>query len=190
MNPGTATTDLKASFLFFWRPSLSRFFPRTDSQQSQECHKLINTACSFSVITPLYRNGNLKSLLAPQDTGVRQEGKVFVFTFTSLCSLVTAELTDTMMKAATLLHSAGFAASSQRLWPVWLLLPAWASPLGPLNGSWLVFKSVQEVHEWCWGSSTSSEGGNLGHLLITVSTVQKIPGGKAVVSQVTMELAE
>lgn len=67
------------------------------------------------MITPLYRNGNLKSLISPQDTGVRQKGKVFVFTFTTLSSLVMAEPTDIMMKAAAPLYLAGFAASSQRL---------------------------------------------------------------------------
>ena len=67
------------------------------------------------MITPLYRNGNLKSLISPQDTGVRQKEKIFVFTFTSLSSLVTAEPKDTMMKAAAPLYLEGFAASSQRL---------------------------------------------------------------------------
>lgn len=67
------------------------------------------------MITPRYRKDNLKSLISPQDTGVRQKGKVFVFTFTTLSSLVMAEPTDIMMKAAAPLYLAGFAASSQRL---------------------------------------------------------------------------
>lgn len=67
------------------------------------------------MLIPCYWIGNLKSLIAPQDTGVRQEGNVFMFTFTSLSSLVTAGLTDAMMKAAALLHLAGFVVSSRWL---------------------------------------------------------------------------
>lgn len=177
-----------------WRLSLSLFLPRTDSQQSQQCHKLINIASSFSVLTPFYWHGNLKSLIVPQDTGMRQEGNVFVFVFTSLSSLVTARLTGTMMKAAVLFHLADFVASSQRVWPIWLLSPAWFSPLCPLTCSWLVLslsrKSMNAAEEAAPPQKVETLGIYESPSLSSCSCGHSTGDHWAVVSQATMELVE